>query len=114
MKRPDVEKYEAMASKASEGPWSTAGKQVRGADGWCARQGVANCLAPWPSKTKGDPWYRQARANAEFIAASRTAIPELCAYIRELEAIIRDWRGVCAQACGGSDECVERAKGVAQ
>jgi DNA repair ATPase RecN len=95
----------------------------------------------------------QEQANMEFIAASREAIPELCAYIRELEAkcvgdgakpklqaisdevrrlvnessleerlahaneriaelesLIRDWRACCAQACGGSDECVRRAE----
>jgi len=44
--------------------------------------------------------------------ATNMVIPELCAYVKHLEAIIRDWCGLCAQACGGSDECVERAEKV--
>jgi len=81
MKRPDVEKYEAMAGAATEGPWEW--------DGW---------LLHSPAK-EDDPDYRPVVVeayrysgddpNAELIAASRTAVPELCAYIRELEGMLR-------------------------
>ena len=47
---------------------------------------------------------------ARLVKEGYTAIPELCAYVRELESILRDWRACCSQACGGSDECVRRAE----
>jgi hypothetical protein len=115
MNRPDVEGYEALANGAMEGPWTTVGNHIENKEGWGTPSfyGIANCITPGGTFTKkNEPLRVQARANAAFIAASRTAIPELCAYVKHLEAIIRDWRGLCAQACGGSDECVERAEKV--
>lgn len=108
MKRPDVERYEAMAAGATVGPWITEGERVRGADGWylrlhedARRRDRYPFLAPFPDTTR--TWSHDVRANAEFIAASRTAIPELCEWIKYLEKCLKDARDACPQEWG-SDE----------
>jgi hypothetical protein len=114
MNRPDVEKYEAMVAAATAGPWF--GYVLDMLDEWRVSAvetpyghkaiGRTIVFGDWPASDARV----QEQANMELIAASREAIPELCAYVHELETLIRDWRGVCSQACGGSDECVRRAE----
>jgi hypothetical protein len=45
-----------------------------------------------------------------YIAASRTAIPELCAYTKHLETILRDWLDACPETCGQCEGVHERAR----
>ena len=104
MNRPDVEKYEKLAGAATAGPW-----EVTGEGDWDREVGSAlEYVCRGPGDYAGDSCFEE--ADAALIAASRTAIPELCAYVHELEALLRDWRACCSQACGGSDECVRRAE----
>jgi hypothetical protein len=123
VKRPDVEKYEELAEAATEGPWEW--------DGW---------LLHSPAK-EDDPDYRpvvveayrysEGDPNAELIAASRTAIPELCAWAKHLEhkvfeqdvvlrfraiqidslkALLRDWLAACPETCDQCDDVRKRAE----
>ncbi len=77
MERPDVEKYEAMAEAATVGPWSMNNVGGTVWPGHCAVRGPIGAEYQGAYLREGD---------AALIAAARTAIPELCAYIKHLEA----------------------------
>lgn len=78
MSRPDIEAIRARAEATTEGPWLFSNGDGYGAFLALAHQGratVARCsLGPYEGST-----------DAEFIAATRSDIPELLAYIAELE-----------------------------
>lgn len=78
MKRPDLDAIEARVKAAMLGPWTAhpAGCEVV-ADSYDNGNLVADCFE---------------NENAEFIANARTDVPELIAYVRELEAELAAWR----------------------
>jgi hypothetical protein len=85
--RPDVEKYEKLAGAATAGPW-----EVTGEGDWDREVGSAlEYVCRGPGDYAGDSCFEE--ADAALIAASRTAIPELCAYIRHMEAKIELYMG---------------------
>lgn len=85
MNRPDIEGLKALAEKATGGEWRVeidnvfAGPNDRSVY-------VADC-EPLGGPVDGTP---RGRANAAFIAAARQAVPELIAYIEELESRVND------------------------
>ena len=70
--------WEALADAATEGPWDTdgGGASVGHGDKWVAH--VVDQQEP------NEPV--QARADAEFIAAARTAMPALLKFVRKVRA----------------------------
>lgn len=79
MMRPDIEEIEARANAATEGPWE-----------WSSPAWI---FTPTISAPGGTPILRGAEGypepsllDVEFIASARTDAPNLCAYIRHLEA----------------------------
>jgi len=100
MQRPDIERYEAMAAKATAtvGPWRV---MCRGTDNdW-------DVFGPDGGMYRG--MFRH-KADAELMATSRTTIPELCAWAKHLEAILRDWLDACPETCGQCEGVHERAE----
>jgi len=92
MKRPDVEKYEAMAEAATVGPWGYDGQHdeitsdnPNAPDYWLI---VSQCRTA-PDEAPVDEFGHQYSPDLALMAAARTAVPELCAYIRELEGMLR-------------------------
>ena len=74
-----IEELEALAAKATPGPWSNATwLNCVMADG--ARIATIDSAAPHRYKTVD---------NAEFIVASREAVPALCAALSEAVCILR-------------------------
>jgi len=77
-----LDEIEKLIEAASPGPWEYIGR-----DG-----GALNCVDVWRSgrvtveRTQSDP---VDRANAAFIAASRTLMPKLLKVVREIK-FIRD------------------------
>jgi hypothetical protein len=69
MQRPDIDAIEARANAAQPGPWSAQDRWPILVDANGHAVGDAAATGP----------------NGEFIATSRTDVPELCAYIRHLE-----------------------------
>jgi len=100
MQRPDIERYEAMAAAATAtvGPWDV---MCRGTDNDWDVFGPDGGMYRGMFRHKGD---------AELIAASRTAIPELCAYAKHLETLLRDWLDACPETCGQCEVVRERAR----
>lgn len=83
MSRPDIEAMEGRARKATDGPWTCREGIVRQAEVQPLPSGVIlppARIAVVDSRTAEDP------ENGEFIAHSRQDIPDLIAYVRELEA----------------------------
>lgn len=93
--RPDIDEIEARTEKATEGPWvrwSTEGQSKSGRylTSVCYHEGdymsaKHECVAETMHKTE-----EGSEQDAQFIAHARTDIPALCAYVRELEEIVRD------------------------
>lgn len=131
MQRPDIDEYEVMVAAATAGPWEEFG----GGD-WDRQVESAACvICRGPGGYDGDS--NLTEPDATLIAASRTAVPELCAYIKYLEgkidlfcgesldniigacqeidalkSIIRDWLAECPSMCGQCDDVRARAEGA--
>ena len=76
----DLEAIEARANAATEGPWvvtaSRSGRSLSvGPDGFSGRE-------------RGERF----REDAEFTAAARTDVPALVAFVRQLQAEVKDLR----------------------
>lgn len=108
MGRPEVEKYEAMADKATAGPW----KWVRHG-GWDVLVGPQRgdvVLDDGSAHGEYPPSIYVDSPDGQLIATARTAIPELCAYAKYLESILRDWLAACPETCGQCDGVRKRAE----
>ena len=90
MPRPDIDHYEKLAGAATEGPWTTCGAQ----DGKCCCGLIWNgcgemTVASVDKDNEAGTWTDEAfQANKAFIASARTAVPELVAWVRELEKVV--------------------------
>ena len=108
MQRPDIDKYEAMTAAATEGPW-----EVYGSGGWNRQVVNAVCvICRGPGGYEGDSDLTE--PDAALIAASRMGFAELCAYIRDLETLIRDWLDACPETCGQCEHVHKRAEEAAK
>lgn len=76
--RPDIDAIEARADAATPGPWDVAMDCVT-----APTCGEILRITGWPEV--GD-------VDAEFIAHAREDVPDLLAYVRDLEAKLRRWR----------------------
>ena len=110
MRRPDVDKYEAMAAAATVGPWVSPWEMWPDEPenpeypddaepddcyfaGW---NGERICYLMWY-----DGYHLAVlRDDAALMAAARTAIPELCAWIKHLEERLKGARDACPQEWG--------------
>ncbi len=71
---------ERLAYKATPGPWWP---RWGGEPGYIYSSGLDRVIAELPEE-RSDMWTHE---NSEFIAAARTAIPELIAEVRRLKAL---------------------------
>lgn len=104
MTRPDIDRMAALAEAATEGPWwwgrpaeDPRSREERAK--WIADalfDGDRDLWTTWtqegqhvviPALTGDGP---RAEQNAEFIAAARTFVPQVIAYVRELKAEIEN------------------------
>ena len=113
MQRPDIDKYEAMAGKATPGPWVSPWEMVPKSgnpeDYWF--QGPNCTLVCGATCIDGHVLYVK-REDAALMAASRVGFPELCAYVRALESLIRDWLAACPETCGQCEHVHKAAEEV--
>lgn len=73
--QPTRDQLRALANAATPGPWEVKGDELDGT-------GVAHCCMP------PDP---EDRADMEFIAAARTALPQLLDQLDQAEAELDSW-----------------------
>lgn len=88
MTRPDIDTMDAMVVKATEGPWRSQHNIDFPWD-----PGYLVYRAPTdggPFGSSGDIGWQASEADADFIAAARTFVPEVIAYVRELKAEIEN------------------------
>jgi hypothetical protein len=100
--------WEALTEGATEGPWDTdgGGTSIGHGDKWVAH--VVDQQEP------NEPV--QARADAEFIAAARTAMPALLAFVREVQGLA-EWHETKAEKAlafpgAGHENVMEKAAQV--
>lgn len=72
--RTEIEQLGRLAERATRAPWGVAPEalgQVRGAE-----YDVCQCVQTKPIRTAAD--HEERRDNANFIAAARNTVPQLC------------------------------------
>lgn len=85
----ELQKLEELERRATLGPWHVGDGAAYGFDGSFDVHGPDNCgIAGMVGTAQAAKHQRNSEANAEFIAATRNALPELIAEIRRL----RDWK----------------------
>lgn len=90
MKRPDIETIKARLNAATRGPWKSC-QASECFENWpvCPSLGTDDDGANWAVSTDGihasEMDRGDAKTDAEFIAHARQDIPDLLAYIAELE-----------------------------
>lgn len=105
--------WEALAEEATPGPW------------WFEAAGESECGEPqccsecWDNRIWGDGavltesmWLSE--ADAEFIAAARTAMPALLGFVREVQHILANQRHEVIGARGVREQDVVRARDIEQ
>lgn len=97
----ELARLEALAEKATAGPWEAVLSGIRPVG---RPQNVAEA---WLQVAEGGGPLYPPRANAEFIAASRAAVPALIEEVRRL----RKWLAIAERnmTYGGIQEALERA-----
>lgn len=85
MKRPDIEGMDALVGAATEGPWAYLKEADFTVEVVPPPDTGIRCVCVTDHCPDAPPEPEQA-ANADFIAASRSWVPEAIAYIRFLES----------------------------
>jgi hypothetical protein len=103
--------WEALANAATDGPWEAVGDGDPYEDG--------DPRLRWGDVTRGEPGNRfivceSAGPDGEFIAASRTAMPALLAFVREVQHILATQRHEVIGARGLREQDVVRARDIEQ
>lgn len=99
-----IAKLKALCEKATPGPWGTRGlsDHIR-VESSAPTKNVAKCGSSKPSPREPD--MEEVHANAEFIAAARTALPDLLSDLEEARLALADARNKIACAwCGKLEE----------
>lgn len=99
MSRPNLDAIEARAAAATPGQWANEDEGGNRTPEPCCGTFLNygdHCFATGPRHLDE----ADAKRDTAFIAAARTDVPALCAYVRQLEADALAWApGVCA-GCG--------------
>lgn len=87
VERPDIEAIKALADSATAGDWSVCESEP----GRSGHRMVEVHSSDYLDSIcqVGEDWARNVHDDAAFIAAARTAVPQMAAYIEALEAELR-------------------------
>lgn len=95
----DVARLEVLREAATAGPWqvdddgdelAVTARSARGLPGsfWSTDRIFRNDVGEWSGETEEDS--EQRKADAALIVAAVNALPDLCAAVRERDALVRD------------------------
>ena len=91
----ELEAIKRRCEAATDGPWNSEGSPyvfAKVPDGRPNGEGIVHCECYVRRGVTDD------KANAEFIAAARTDVPELVAEVERLQEIERLWEQACDDA----------------
>lgn len=121
--QPTRDQLRALADKATPGSWEAHGTTIAAITGSGSCQGCSGLVSP--AHEPSCYWSEIAaagEADAEFIAAARTAIPQLLDQLDQVEAERDEWRQTALDEQGAAldllevikdrDQRIERVRGL--